>query len=481
MTSTSTSTSASTGPDSPLRSRLGLVVALTAAAIGVIYGYDTGVVAGVLLFVPAEFHLSTAETSSIATAVALGMVIGALIAGRVTDAVGRKLAMVGIATGYVVFAALSAVAPNLLWLDAARAGLGVTIGLSTVAAPVFIAESSPSKIRGSLLVSYQVATVSGIMLAYFVGFAFAPFGAWRWMLALSAFPAAAVGILLTRLPDTPRWYMMKGRTDEARRTLQRIDPDVDPDTELDEIQQALRSEHGGRVREMVRPPYRRATVFVVSLGFLVQITGINAIIYFTPLIFQRVGLTGNVALLLVPALIQLAALVATVAAVLLVDRIGRRRVLLSGIVAMIVANALLALVFAGDLSGGASALAFAGVLLFTCGFDFGFGAMVWVYASESFPGRLRSTGASAMLTADLVGNVIIAQFFLGFLSSIGGVVTFTLFGLLSVLSFVFVFVLAPETKGRPLESIRLYWENGGRWVGREKAAVGGAAPPAGRR
>ena len=224
--------------------------------------------------------------------------------------------------------------------------------------------------------------------------------------------------------------------------------------------------------EMVRRPYRRATVFVVSLGFLVQITGINAIIYFTPLIFTKVGLTGNVALLLVPALIQLAALVATVAAVLLVDRIGRRRVLLSGIVAMIAANVLLAVVFAGDLSGGASALAFAGVLLFTCGFDFGFGAMVWVYASESFPGRLRSSGASAMLTADLVGNVLIAQFFLGVLGSIGGIATFTIFGVLSLLSFVFVFVLAPETKGRPLEAIRLYWENGGRWVGKGAAVRG---------
>ena len=471
MTSTSPKAAA------PLRSRLGLVVAISAAAVGIIYGYDTGVIAGVLLFVPDEFHLSTTGTSSIATAVALGMIAGALAAGRVTDAVGRKLTMVGIAVGYVVFAILSAVAQNLVWLDAARAGLGITIGLSTVAAPVFIAESSPPKIRGSLLVSYQVATVAGIMAAYFVGYALAPFGAWRWMLGLSAFPAAAVGILLLRLPDTPRWYMMKGRRAEALHTLQRIDPEMDVDGELNAIEEALHAEHGGRLSEMVRRPYRRATVFVVSLGFLVQITGINAIIYFTPLIFTKVGLTGNVALLLVPALIQLAALVATVAAVLLVDRIGRRRVLLSGIVAMIAANVLLAVVFAGDLTGGASALAFAGVLLFTCGFDFGFGAMVWVYASESFPGRLRSTGASAMLTADLVGNVLIAQFFLGVLGSIGGIATFTIFGVLSLLSFVFVFVLAPETKGRPLEAIRLYWENGGRWAGKD-AAVRGDQPSA---
>jgi hypothetical protein len=128
-----------------------------------------------------------------------------------------------------------------------------------------------------------------------------------------------------------------------------------------------------------------------------------------------------------------------------------------------VANALLIAVFAAGLHGGSSVLAFLGVLLFTCGFDFGFGALVWVYASESFPARLRTTGASAMLTADLVGNLLIAQFFLSVLGDIGGVWTFTMFLALAAISLGYVWWLAPETKGRPLESIRGYWENGGRW------------------
>ncbi len=445
-----------------LGSRLGVIIAISAAAIGVIYGYDTGVIAGVLLFVPKQFDLSTSETSSIATAVALGMIAGALLASRVANAVGRRNTMVGIAAGYVVFAALSAVSMNIYWLDGARFLLGVTIGLSTVAAPIFIAESSPAKIRGSLLVGYQVATVAGIMIAYFVDYGLASHGAWRWMLGISAIPAFLVGLMLLRLPDTPRWYVMQGRRDEAARTLRQVDPEASVDAELDEIEAALRSERGGNLKEMLRAPYRRATTFVVSLGFLVQITGINAIIYFTPLIFKQMGLTGNRAQLLIPGVIQAVALVATLVAVRIVDRVGRRKVLLLGISAMIAANALLIAVFAAGVEG-LSALAFAGVLLFTCGFDFGFGAMVWVYSSESFPGRLRSGGASAMLTADLVGNLLIAQFFLGVLGQIGGVWTFTIFLVLSALSFVFVFALAPETKGRPLESIRLYWENGGRW------------------
>ncbi len=451
-------------------SRLGLLVAVSAAAIGVIYGYDTGVVAGALLFVPKQFHLSTAGTSSVATAVAVGMIVGALAASRVADAVGRKRTMVGIAVGYVAFAALSGAANGLYWLDVARFFLGVTIGLSTVTAPVFIAESSPARTRGALVVGYQVATVAGIMTAYFADYGLATVGAWRWMFAASAVPAAVVGLLLLRLPDTPRWYAMKGRRDEAVRTLRRVDPDVDLDAELAQIEHDLRAERGGSLREMLRPPYLRATWFVVALGFLIQITGINAIIYFTPLIFRKLGITGNVGTLLIPGCIQLAALIATVVALRIVDRAGRRRVLLGGIAAMVAANALLIAVFAVGLGGGASALAFVGVLLFTCGFDFGFGALVWVYSSESFPARLRTTGASAMLTADLVGNLLIAQFFLSVLGDIGGVWTFTVFLVLSMLSFGFVWRLAPETKGRPLEDIRLFWENGGRWPDDQEVA-----------
>ncbi len=465
-------------PTGRFRSQLGVLIALTAGAIGVIYGYDTGVVAGALLFVPKEFNLSTSGTSSIATAVALGMIVGALLASRLSDAIGRQRTMVLIAAGYVVFAILSGAANGLVWLDTARFFLGITIGLSTVTAPVFIAESSPPRIRGGLIVSYQVATVAGIMSAYFICYGLATIGAWRWMFALSAVPAAAVGLLLLRLPDTPRWYAMKGRRAEAEHTLRRIDPDIDVGAEIADIEAALSAERGGSAREVLRPPYARALVFVVILGFLVQITGINAIIYFTPLIFGKLGLTGNTAQLLVPAFIQMAALLATLVALRIVDRVGRRTVLLSGITVMIVANILMIAVFASGLGGGASTLAFIGILLFTCGFDFGFGALVWVYSSESFPARLRTTGASAMLTADLVGNLLIAQFFLSVLGRIGGTWTFTLFGALAVVSFGYVWWLAPETKGRPLEDIRLFWENGGRWpdagarAGSEPATTG---------
>jgi sugar porter (SP) family MFS transporter len=470
-----------------VRSRLSVTVALTAATVGVIYGYDTGSIAGALLFIPQHFDLSTRATEWVTTFTGLGLIVGALAANRLADAIGRRATMVIIAISFAAFAVLQAVAPSIVWLDVARFLLGVSIGLSTVAAPVFIAESAPAPVRGGLIVGYQVATVVGIMAAYFVGYALADSGAWRWMLGLSAIPAALVLLPLLRLPDTPRWYMMRGRRREALDTLRRADPAADADEEMDEIEQDLRAERGGSLREMARAPYGRATVFVVVLGFLVQITGINAITYYSPFIFKELGWSGHTPLL-IQGFVEVFSVFAVVGAVLVVDRIGRRVTLLTGVAVMIAANILMLVLFAfTDLKGGlSSVLGFVGILFFTAGFNFGFGALVWVYASESFPARLRTAGASAMLTADLVANLLISRFFLSVFESLGGAGTFALFLGLAVVSFAFIAVFAPETKGRPLEAIRLYWENGGRWpdapdggrfTRRSASEVTPAAPP----
>jgi MFS family permease len=219
------------------------------------------------------------------------------------------------------------------------------------------------------------------------------------------------------------------------------------------------------LREMLRPPYLRATLFVVTLGFFVQITGINAIVYYSPRLFEKMGFEGDFALLVLPALVQVAALAAMLVSLALIDRVGRRPILLSGITAMVAANALLIAVFAvGPKFGDAlAAVKFGGVLLFTVGYTFGFGSLVWVYAGESLPARLRSMGSSAMLTSDLVANAIVAGVFLTMLTSLGGAATFAVFGVLALLSLAFVYRYAPETKGRQLEDIRHFWENGGRW------------------
>lgn len=444
-------------------SRRGLLVGLTAASVGVIYGYDLSIIAGAQLFVTEDFGLSTRQQELLTTMVVIGQIVGALGAGVLANVIGRKRSVVLILFAYAVFALLAAFSVSLPMLLTARLLLGLTIGVTVVVVPVYVAESAPTAVRGSLLTAYQLAIVSGLIVGYVTGYLLADTHGWRWMLGLACVPAVLLLPLVIRMPDTARWYVLKGRMDEARRTLLRVEPTAQVDDELAEIGRALSEAAPGRggFTEMLRPPYLRATAFVVVLGFLIQITGINAIIYYSPRIFQAMGFTGNFALLGLPALLQVAGLAAVGAALLLVDRVGRRPILLWGTAMMIVADVVLMAVFGQGFGGAIAGLA--GILLFIIGYTMGFGSLGWVYASESFPSRLRSIGSSTMLTSNLVANAIIAAVFLSLLHSLGGAGTFALFAGLAAVAFVFVYRYAPETKGRQLEDIRHFWENGGRW------------------
>ncbi len=398
--------------------------------------------------------------------VVIGQIVGAFGAGVLANAIGRKKSVVLILVAYAIFALLGALSVSLPMLLTARFLLGLTIGVSVVVVPVYVAESAPTAVRGSLLTVYQLTIVSGIIIGYLTGLVLAGTHSWRWMLGLATVPAMLLLPLMIRMPDTARWYLLKGRVDDARRALLRVEPTADVDEELAEIGRALGEGSAGvrgGISEMVRPPYLRASIFVIALGFLIQITGINAIIYYSPRIFAAMGFTGNFALLGLPALVQVAGLAAVFTALLFVDRLGRRPILLSGIAMMIAADIVLMIVFAQGLGGAGLVFGFAGLLLFIFGYTMGFGSLGWVYASESFPSHLRSLGSSTMLTSNLVANAIVAATFLTMLHSLGGSGAFAVFGGLAIVALAVVYRYAPETKGRQLEEIRHFWENGGRW------------------
>jgi MFS transporter, SP family, galactose:H+ symporter len=453
-------------------SRQNMLIAGTAGIIGIIYGYDIGSIAGALLFLKPDFQLSTFMTSVVVSAVVLGNLFGAFFAGRITNTIGRKRTMIGIALGYAVFAALQGLAPNEWFLIVARFLLGFTIGVSIVTAPAYIAESAPKSVRGSMIVTFQIATVAGIAVAYFVGAALASLESWRLMLSLSAIPAIIVLLLIVRLPDTARWLLMNGRRDEAVEVLRTVDPEMDSEAEADIIEEDLSYEEKGSFAELFQGRFRLAGIFVVTLGFLIQITGINAIVYYSPTIIQQVGVTDPFQAIVVNGFIQLAGVLSVVVSFLVVDRWGRRPTLLTGVGTMAVANAVLIFAFA---LGPSPVLAFIGILLFILGFNFGYGSLVWIYASESFPARLRTQGGSAMLTSDVFANFIIGIVFLNALGALGGSLTFGIFLVLAIVSWVFIYALAPETKGRQLEAIRGYWYNGGRWP--DEAQTGAPSPP----
>ncbi|GFG72977.1 sugar porter family MFS transporter [Mycobacterium botniense] len=444
------------------RSRQGFVVGLTAASVGIISGYDLSSTAGALLYLTDGFRLTTHQQELVITVVVIGEIAGALGGAVLANAIGRKTSMVLVVTAYAVFAVLSAISTSVTMLLVVRLLVGVAIGVSLVVVPVYIAESAPAAIRGSVLVAYQVATVLGIIAGYLVAYLLASWQNWRAMLGLAAVPAVLVLLLLRRLSGTARWYMLKGRVREARHALQRIEPDTDVENELAEISRAVEEERGGALTEMLRSPYRRAMIFVLGLGFLSQATGINAIVCYSPRLFEAMHFTGNFALLVLPALVQVIALAAVFVAMDLVDRLGRRPILLSGIAMMLAANLLLIWVFVVPSAGAVpTTFGFLAVLVFTIGYNLGFGALICVYAGESLPSRLRSIGSGAMLAADRVANALVAAVFLTMLHALGAG-TFALFGLLAAGSFAFVYRLAPETKGRQLEDIRHFWENGGK-------------------
>ena len=448
------------------------VVALSAATLGVIYGYDGSNIAGAQLFFAQDFGLDPdgAGVETIVTATVYGELVGALAGGFIINRFGRKPTIVAVAIGYVIFCLASAFAVSALMLGVSRALLGFTIGISLIAVPIFVAESVPARIRGATLVAYQVAAVVGIIIGYLVALALSGISEsinWRLMLGLAALPALLLIPALVRLPETARWLMLRGRVDEARQSLTRTDPDADIEAELAEISAGISGERGGRIREMLRKPYLRATVFVVGLGFFIQITGINATVAYGPKIFQAMGVSTNTQSILMSMLVQAIALIAVLASMSVVDRWGRRPILLTGISIMIVSQLAMVVTFAtqqGDSFTTAQVvLGFIGLAGINIGFVFGFGALVWVYSSESFPARLRGYGSSAMLGSDLLANIIIAQFFLTVLNAIGGAWSFALFAILAGLAWIFVWRLAPETRGRELEEIQGYWENGGRW------------------
>src|SRR5829696_5463992 len=389
--------------------RENILIVLAAAMIGLIYGYDLGSIATAILFLTNDFQLTAFQTSVVTTAVVVGQLIGAFFAGRITNRFGRKNTMILVALGYAAFTGLQGIASNEWFLTGVRFLLGLIIGVSIVTAPAYIAESAPKSVRGSMIVTFQIATVSGICIAYFVGLALSGTESWRLILSLAAIPALIVLFLVLRLPDTARGLMMMGRRAEAVEVLRRVDPDVDPEEEADIIERDLSYEEQGTFSELFRGRFRKAGIFVVGLGFLVQITGINAFVYFSPTIIQEVGVKSTQETFLATGLIQVAGVVAEIVSFFLVDRWGRRPVLLTGITCMGIANAILVVAY---LLGPSVPLALAGMLLFIVAFNFGYGSLVWAYASESFPARLRTQGGSAMLTSDLAANIVVGIVFL---------------------------------------------------------------------
>ena len=442
------------------------LMAGVAALGGLLFGYDTGVISGALLFIRGQFDLSATMEGVVAGIALAGAALGAASAGVISDRFGRRRVIFVTALVFIAGSLLSALAGGLATLLVGRLVVGVGIGVSSMLAPLYLAEIAPAANRGALVSLNQLAITVGILVSNLVGYAFAAGGSWRWMLGLGVVPGAVLALGMLGLPESPRWLAGHDRAADARRALQRLRGGGDVEGELAALRTDLRRE--GRAApwaDLVRPGLRLPLVLGVGLAIFQQVTGINTVIYFAPTIFESAGLPSASASILASSGIGVVNVAMTLVAIALIDRVGRRALLLVGLLGMIASLGLLALGFAvgrdSALLGGATALSLAAYVGF---FAIGLGPVFWLLISEIFPLAVRGRGMSLATVANWSFNLLVALTFLDLIELFGRSATFLLYAGLSVAALAFVWFLVPETRGRSLEAIEAGWR--------------GSAPPA---
>ena len=370
-------------------------VACVAALGGLLFGYDIGIISGALLFIEKVFPLTPFLTGVVVSSILLGAVIGAGASGALGDRLGRRKMVLVAALIFAAGAVGMALSPTVGVLIFFRIVAGLAVGAASALVPTYISEISPTDMRGSLSSVFQLAITLGILLAYLVNFALAGAGAWRWMLGLAAVPAAVLFVGMYLVPETPRWLIKNEFMDEARAVLRRSRGREDVEGEIEEIQQVEREESQTGVRELLSPWVRPMLIVGVGLAMLQQFSGINTIIYYAPTIIKNTGL-GDSASILATVGIGVVNVLFTLVAIWLIDRLGRKKLLLGGLSGMTLGTVLLGLGFAlPSLSGIVSWITLGAMLLYIASFAASFGPIVWVMLPEIFPLQARGSGVGA--------------------------------------------------------------------------------------
>ena len=431
-----------------------VAAAAVAALGGFLFGFDTGIISGALLFIKQEFGLSAGLQQLVVGSLLLAAVVGALLGGPISDAWGRKRTLILAALVFGVGALVASFSPNLAVLVVARVLLGLAIGIASMIVPVYIAEIAPPRVRGALVSLQQFMITVGIMVSYLVSYAFSGSGAWRWMLGVGMIPAAILLVGMLPLPESPRWLLAKDRRQDALSALHRIrHEEHNPEAELAEIEAVHKMQAGVSYRDLFRPSVRPALIVGVGIAFINQMVGVNAVIYYAPTILKDAGFSSSAAILATTGVGILNMLV-TLCALLLIDRVGRRPLLLIGI-----SGVLLALIVLGAaylLPGGPSSagvLLVVGLLVYIASFAASLGIAIWLLNSEVYPLEVRGKGAAAGAFTHWILDFVIASTVLTLIATITPTGMFWFYGLFAILGIVFVLRRVPETKGKTLEEV----------------------------
>ncbi len=432
------------------------LIAAVAALGGLLFGYDTGVISSALLFIREVFHLSTGGQSIVAGIVLAGAMLGAAIAGTLSDRFGRRRVILATALVFMAGALISAVAGQVSVLLGGRVLIGVAIGIASMLTPLYLAEIAPAASRGGVTSLNQLCITIGILVSYLVGYALAhAAGGWRWMLGLGAVPGTLLALGMLVLPESPRWLAGHGKLGEAETVLRHLRNGADIRAEFNELRTDLRRDDGRLLpwSALLAPHLRPALVVGVGLAMFQQITGINTVIYFAPQIFQAAGLSSASVAILATAGVGAVNVLLTIVSIALIDRVGRRPLLLWSLAGMAAMLALLAAGFAFGAAGPLGWLTVVSLAGYVAFFAVGLGPVFWLLIAEIFPLAVRGRAMSLATLSNWGFNLLVTITFLSLIELCGRVGTFLIYAVLTLAALVFTAALVPETKGRSLEAI----------------------------
>ncbi|HHE54911.1 MAG TPA: MFS transporter [Caldithrix abyssi] len=431
-------------------------VAGVAALGGFLFGFDTAVISGAEKSIQELWNLNGFWHGFTVAIALIGTVIGAIIAGKPADLFGRKKVLFYIGVFYALSAIGSALAFHWYLFLIARFLGGLGIGASSVVAPMYISEIAPSHLRGRLVALFQLNVVTGIMISFFSNYIIAQIfanDAWRWMLGVAFIPSLLFLIMVIFIPNSPRWLVKQGRNDEAKQVLVSIG-EKNVEEEMADIIQSLQFEKESGTERLFQKKYRKPILYAVLIAAFNQLSGINALMYFAPRIFEMAGLAKSAALLQ-SAAIGFTNLIFTILAMTIIDKFGRKTLLIIGSFGMIFSLGMVSRIFFVEDFGGYSVLIY--LLIFIAFFAFSQGAVIWVFISEIFPNKVRAKGQALGSFTHWFGAAIISWLFpiIAEHESIGGGYAFMFFSLMMVLHLFFAWKVIPETKGKSLEEIEI--------------------------
>ena len=425
---------------------------LTAALGGFLFGFDTAVISGVEQTLQKLWHLNVFEQGITVSIALIGTVIGSLIGGIPTEKYGRKVTLYMVAIAYLLSAIGTAYAVDWSIFLIFRFLGGLGVGVSSVVAPMYISEIAPPAKRGQLVAMFQFNIVFGILMAYLSNYLLGNIGdnAWRWMLGVQAIPSVLFLATILAIPESPRWLILKkGLVDSARKTLNIIDPTT-AEQVIKDIQNNVQSHAPSSFATLFQKAYKTPIILAVLFAFFNQMSGINAIIYYAPRIFEMAGFGASTALLS-SAGIGLVNLVATLVGISLIDKFGRRMLMYIGSVGYIISLSLIAFAFYRNSFEGMTYFIF----LFIASHAVGQGSVIWVFISEIFPSEVRAHGQALGSFTHWILAAVIAFTFPYIAETFGGAATFSFFAFMMVFQLLFVWRMMPETKGTSLEGAQV--------------------------